>query len=120
MKKARLLLLRIGDKGLKIYNTTTWTNEGNDLKIAPVMVALEAYTKPKSNQILTRYQLQCLKQGDRSLEEFVTEARLLVEDGGYGPGAKENTLLHTLVFSVFSEIVASDEGRKDPLALGNG
>ena len=114
-KKARLLLLWVGDKGLEIYNTSTWTNEGDDLKIAPVMAALEAYTKPQSNQILARYQLRCLKQGDRPLEEFVTKARLLVEDGGYDPAVKENTLRDTLVFGV-----ASDKVRKDALAIGNG
>ena len=114
-KKARLLLLWVGDKGLEIYNTSTWTNEGDDLKIAPIMAALEAYTKPQSNQILARYQLRCLKQGDRPLEEFVTEARLLIEDGGYDPAVKENTLRDTLVFGV-----ASDKVRKDAIALGNG
>ena len=65
-KKVRLLLLWVGDKGLAIYNTSMWTNDGEDLKIAPVMAALEAYTKPQSNQIPTRYLLLCLKQGDRS------------------------------------------------------
>ena len=114
VKKARLLLLWVGDKGLQIYNTSTWANEGDNLKIAPVMAALEAYTKPQSNQILARYQLRCLKQGDRPLEEFVTEARLLVEDGGYDPATKENTLRDTLVFGV-----GSDKVRKDAIALGN-
>ena len=57
-EKARLLLLlRIGDKGLEIYNTSMWASEGNSLKISLVMAALEAYTKPQSNQILARYQL---------------------------------------------------------------
>ena len=41
-RKARLLLLWVGDKGIEIYNTSTWTDEGDDLKIAPVMEALEA------------------------------------------------------------------------------
>ena len=82
-KKVTLLLLWIddkgleiyntttwaGDKGLEIYNTTTWASDGDNLKIDPVMAALEAYTKPQSNQILVRYQLRCLEQGDRALEE---------------------------------------------------
>jgi len=75
-KKARLLLW-IGDKGLEICTTSTWANDGDNLKIAPVMATLEAYTKPQSNQILTRYKLRCLKQGERPVEEFVTETRLL-------------------------------------------
>ena len=48
------------------------------------------------------------------LEEFVTKARLLIEDGGYDPAAKETTLRDTLVFGV-----TSDKVRKDTIALGN-
>lgn len=114
-EKAKLLLLWICDKGLEIYNTSTWTNGGDDLKIAPVMAVLEAYGKPQSKQLLARYHLRCLKQGNRPLEEFVTEARLLGEDGRYGTAAKENTLRDTVVFSV-----ASDKIRKDAMALGKG
>ena len=108
-KKARLLLLRIGDKGLEIYNTGMWANEGNSLKIALVMAAIEAYTKPQSNQILARHQLWCLKRGDRSLEDFTTEA----EDGGYDPAAKENTFWYTLVFGM-----ASGKVHEDAIVLG--
>ena len=54
-KQVRHLLLWVGDKGLEIYNTTE-----------PVLNALENYEKPQSNQILSRYQLRFLKQGDMS------------------------------------------------------
>ncbi|PFX34856.1 hypothetical protein AWC38_SpisGene145 [Stylophora pistillata] len=60
------------------------------------------------------YQLRCLRQGDRPLEEFVTEARLLIEDGGYDPAVKERTLRDTLVLGV-----TSDKVIKDAIALGN-
>ena len=73
-KKARLLLLWIGVKSLKIYNTTTLTSEGDDLKVAPVVAALQAYTKPQRNQILARYKLRCLRQGDSPLQESVFKA----------------------------------------------
>ena len=63
---------------------------------------VEAYTKSQSNQ--------SLKQ-----EEFVTGARLLVEDGRYDPAAKENTTRDTLVFGI-----ASDRVHKDAMALENG
>ena len=48
------------------------------------------------------------------LEEFITEARLLVDDGGYDPAVKEGTLRDTLVFSVRSNKVC-----KDAIALGS-
>ena len=111
-KKVRLLLLWVDDKGIEIYITTTWANEGDNLKLAPVLAALEAYTKPQSNQILATYQLRCLKQGDLPLEEFVTKARLLVDDGGCDTAVKDRSLRDILVFGLESNKV-----RKDAIAL---
>ena len=87
-QKARLLLLRAGDKGLEIYNTATWENEADQFKLKLVFEKFEAYTKPQSNQILSRYQLRCLKQDDMPLEEFLTKARTLIDDSGYDPASK--------------------------------
>ena len=81
-KKVRLLLLWVGDKGLEIYNTATFATEADKIRFTPVFNKLEAYVKPQSNQILARFQLRCLQQGDMPLEEFVTKARLLIEDEG--------------------------------------
>ncbi len=113
-KKVRMLLLWVGDKGLEIYNTATFTAEADKLKLDPVWEKLEAYTKPQSNQILSRFQLRCLKQGDMPLEEFVTKARLLIDDSGYPAAVKDETLRDTLVFGL-----RSDKVRKDAIALGN-
>ena len=97
-----------------MYNTATWQNDGDDLKLEPVLAALEAYTKPQSNQILSRHQLRCLKQRDMPLEEFVTKAWLLIEDRGYDPAAKETTLRDMPAFGVTFHKV-----HKDAIALGN-
>ena len=113
-KKVRHLLLWVGDKGLEIYNTATFSTEADKLKIIPVLNVLENYTKPQSNQILARYQLRCLKQGDMPVEEFVTKARLLIDDGGYDQRIKMDTLRDTLVFGV-----TSDKVRRDAIAIGN-
>lgn len=113
-KKVRFLLLWIGDKGLEIYNTATWAAEGDELKLAPVFQHLEAYTKPKSNHILARFQLRSLKQDDMSLEEFITKARSLIDDGGYDQQFKDETLRDTLVFGI-----NSDKVRKQAISLGN-
>ena len=113
-KQVRHLLLWVGDKGLEIYNTTTWTEAEDKDKTKPVLDALENYTKPQSNQILSRYQLRCLKQGDMSLEEFVTKARLLVDDSSYPAAVKQETLRDTLVFGL-----RSDKVRRDAIAKGN-
>ena len=56
-----------------------------------IKTKLKNYTKPQSNQILSRYQLRCLKQGDMPLEEFVSKAHLLVDDSGYQEAVKEES-----------------------------
>ena len=48
------------------------------------------------------------------LEEFVTRARLLVDDSGYQEAVKEETLRDTLVFGL-----KSDKVRRDAIAKGN-
>ena len=112
--KVRMLLLWVGDKGLEVYNTSQWAEDGDNLRLDPVWQRLEAYVRPRSNQILARFQLRCLKQGDMALEEFITRARTLIDDGGYDEAAKEETLRDTLVFGV-----KSDKARRDAIAIGN-
>ncbi|MCG8620788.1 MAG: hypothetical protein MJE68_02150 [Proteobacteria bacterium] len=48
------------------------------------------------------------------LEEFVTKARLLVDDSGYQEAVKQETLRDTLVFGL-----KSDKVRRDAIAKGN-
>jgi len=113
-RQVRLLLLWVGDKGLEIYNTSPWASERDKLKLKPVFEKLEAYTKPQSNHILARFQLRGLRQGDMTLEEFVTKARILIDDSGYDATFKDELLRDTLVFGI-----SSDKVRKDAIALGN-
>ena len=113
--KVRMLLLWGVDKAFEIYNTATWTEDADKLKLAPVFEKLEAYVRPMSNQILARFQLRCLRQEQLSLEEFVTRARTLIDDGGYGQDQKAETLRDTLVFGI-----KSDKARRDAIAIGNG
>ena len=112
--KVRMLLLWIDDKGLEIYNAARWDAVADRLRLQPVWQKLEAYVRPRSNQILARFQLRCLKQGDLSLEEFLTRARTLIDDSGYGDNVKEEVLRDTLVFGV-----KSDKARREAIAIGN-
>ena len=103
-----------GDKGLEIYNTARWEDEADKFKLKPIFEKFEAYTRPQSNQILSRYQLRCLKQDDMPLEEFLTKPRTLIDDSGYDPAFKVETLRDTLIFGMKSEKV-----RKDAISKGN-
>ena len=58
-------------------------SEGDQLKVDKILEKFEQYTKPQSNQILSTYQLQCLKQDGLPLEEFKRKARTLTDEAGY-------------------------------------
>ena len=113
-QKPRLLLLWAGDKGLETYNTATWEDERDQFKLKPILEKFEAYTRLQSNQVLSRYQLRYLKQDDMPLEEFLTKTRTLIDDNGYVPAFKDETLRDTLIFGL-----KSDKVRKDAVSKGN-
>ena len=125
--KSRMLLLWIDDKGLEIYNAADWGQNNpqpgdgaqpNNLQLAHIWTVLEAYVKPRSNQVLASYQLRCLKQEDLMFDEYLTKAKLLLAECHYHHDAVDRILRDTLVFGVKSDKVrrdAIDEG--DTLTL---
>ena len=128
--KSRMLLLWIDDKGLEIYNAADWGQpvvaanpdnaqaSANNLQLARIWTVLEAYVKPRSNQVLASYQLRCLKQEDLSFDEYLTKAKLLLAECHYHRDAVDRILRDTLVFGIKSDKVrrdAIDEG--DTLTL---
>ena len=112
--KVDMLLLWAGEKGLEIYNTAVFAEDDDNVKLEPVWAVLEGYVRPRSNKILAIFQLRCLRQGDMSLEEFLTRARTLIDEGGYEGDAKEEELRNVLVFGM-----NSDKARRDAIAFGN-
>ena len=84
---------------------------GISLQNEKVLDVLDNYTKPQRNQILSRYQLRCLKQCDMSLEEFIIKACLLVGDSGCQEAVQQETLRDTLVFQLKFDNVKVQENR---------
>jgi hypothetical protein len=128
--KSRMLLLWIDDKGLEIYNAADWGQpavaaapdnadlQANNLQLAGIWRVLEAYVKPRSNQVLASYQLRCLKQEDLTFDEYLTKAKLLLAECHYHRDAVDRILRDTLVFGIKSDKIrrdAIDEG--DTLTL---
>ena len=70
--------------------------------------------KPQSNYILTRFYLRSLKQSNRSLDEFLTEAKLLIQNSDYPAHINDELLRDALVCGVDSDTV-----RKKCIAEGN-
>ena len=78
-------------------NKTNSMNTGSDS---------EEHVKPQSNHILKRFYLRNLKQNGRPLDDFLTEAKLLIQNsGGYLSELHDELLRDALVFGVDSDVV---------------
>ena len=71
------MLLWSGDYGLDLFNTRTLTEEQQRI-LEEYWTRFEDHVKPQANHILKRYYLRGLKQNNRPLATFQTEARYRV------------------------------------------
>ena len=100
-QKCKYLLLWTGDYGLDLFNTEYWKR-------------FEEHLKLQSNHILNRFYLRSLKQNNRPLDEFLTEARLLIKNSGFPAELHDELMRDSLVFRAESDAV-----RKKCIAEGN-
>ena len=103
----------MGDHGLDLYNTWNLSEEPQK-SLEEYWKRLEEHVKPQSNYILNRFYLRSLKQNNRPLDEFLAEAKLLIQNSGYSTDMHDELLRDALVFGVDSDTV-----RKKCIAEGN-
>ena len=112
-QRCKYLLLWTGDYGLDLYNT--WNLNADQTKdINEYWQRFEEHVKPQSNHLLNRFYLRALNQNSRPLDDFLTEARLLIQNSGYPADLHYELMRDALVFGVDSEVV-----RKKCIAEGN-
>ena len=70
--------------------------------------------KPQANHLHNCLYLRNLKQNGRSLDEFLTEVQLLIQNSGYPAELQDEMMRDALVFGVDSDSV-----RKKCIAEGN-
>ena len=82
-QKCNYLMIWIGEQGRDVHQT--WNLSSDDSKKLDVYYEnFEAYCKPKSNKIFSRYKFHKQVQDEtESFQQFVTELKLLVKDCGY-------------------------------------
>ncbi|CAB3996122.1 Retrovirus-related Pol poly from transposon [Paramuricea clavata] len=112
-QKCRYVLLWVGDYGLHLYNTWNLSEADQD-KLDEYWKRFEQHVKPQSNHLVNRFYLRNLKQNNRPLDEFLTEANLLTQNSGYPDEIHDELMRDALVFGVDSDTV-----RKKCIAEGN-
>jgi hypothetical protein len=74
--KTSIFLTCIGKQGLEIYNTFTFENDSDKMKLKPVMEKFEAYCKPRKNITLIRHHFFTYRQREgQSFDAYVTELK---------------------------------------------
>ena len=74
--KTSIFLTCIGKQGLEIYNTFVFADDGDKMKLKPVMEMFETYCKPRKNITLTRHHFFTYQQSEgQSFDAFVTELK---------------------------------------------
>lgn len=71
--KTALLLRTIGKRGNLIYESFTWAEDGDKVKYNKVIQQFDNYCKPRINLIARTHALLTCKQGNQTVDEFITE-----------------------------------------------
>lgn len=73
--KASLFLHVVGDEALEVYNNFTF-EEGESLKLQPIMDQFEAFCIPKRNVTYERHRFfTCMQKSGETIDQYVTELK---------------------------------------------
>ena len=79
--KTSILLTCIGSKGREVYDSFTFTNDDDNLKLDIVLKCFDDYCEPRKNTTMARHKFLTHKQSPgQSFNEFVTELKNLSDD----------------------------------------
>ena len=88
-EKCNYLMIWVGEKGRDVFNTWTIPDEDRG-KLKTYFDRFEAHVQPKSNTVFMRYKFNLKVQSDQeSIDQFVTDLRLLAKHCSYGANADE-------------------------------
>ena len=74
----------------------------------------EDYTKLRSNSLIAAIELKWLFQGSMILEQFITKAKLFVDEAGYPTGHKDRMVHDTLIAGISNDTVHGKIIKKGP------
>ncbi|XP_044766752.1 uncharacterized protein K02A2.6-like [Coccinella septempunctata] len=96
------LIYFIGDEGLEIYNTFSFTDAEKD-KIEPLIAKFEQYFVPKKNVDFERYKFFTLRQHHETIEQFVTILKNTAKNCEFHPENEDGLIKTMFVIGVKSE-----------------
>ena len=112
----------MGEEGSKLISQ--WTAEGkitdddeeatSKKKLRTYWQLFKDYAKPRSNSLIAVVEIKRLFLGSMKLEQFVTEATLLVDEARY-PARQKDMMVHdTLIAGISNDVVCGKIVKKGP------
>ncbi|XP_021340552.1 uncharacterized protein K02A2.6-like [Mizuhopecten yessoensis] len=95
-----IMLHSIGEEGLEIYNNFTFENEGDNLKLKPVLDKFQEYCNPRKYTVIERYMFWETKQREgESIDHFVTELKPRAKNCEFGD-QKDMMIRDRVIFGI--------------------
>ncbi len=83
--QASIFLHVIGDEALEVYNTFTFENDEDKLKLTAIIKKFEEFCIPKKNVVMERFHFnQALQMIDESFDQFITRLKKLAQTCEFG------------------------------------
>ena len=114
--KIAILLRTIGPRGVDIYDNFSLADDDRK-KYVQVVAAYDEYCKPRVNLFVARHRFLTMKQGDQTIDQFVTALRKQAREYcDFGESADDWTL-HALTLGLADEGTRRRLFEKDNLNL---
>ena len=114
-EKCQAFLYIIGQQGRDIYETLNFS-EDEKFKLEPMFEKFERYCKPKQNVSVERYKFNTLAQGTSTIDQYITNLRLIAKNCNYGD-LEDEFLRDRIVCGVTSEVMRERLLREEELTL---
>ena len=110
-------LYHIGEEAVDVYNTLTWDEEGDELKIEKVLEKFESFCNPRKYTIYERYVFFSRNQASgESIDHYVTVLKNLADTCEFG-ALKESLIRDRIVFGIQDSSVRERLPRDAKLTL---
>ena len=111
------LLTTIGEKARDIYYTFTFEEEGDEMKLAPVLAKFDEYFIPKKNLPYTRFKFfTCEQSKGQTIDEYVTDLKSKSRHCEFGT-LRDSLIRDRIVAGIHDSIVRERLLRETDLTL---
>lgn len=97
--KSALLLRTIGRRGNQIYESFTWTQAADKNTYDVIITKFDDYCKPRVNVIAKTHSLLTCRQGNKTVDEFITELHTIASLCDFKT-MYDRMVLHALVLGI--------------------